>query len=65
MVDAGKEGDQLTHMDRLLEQHTVNGERHDIMTGIAAGAGVGHFIKLFEDSAPMNLAAEVGHVRGH
>ncbi|MNR12825.1 hypothetical protein D3C85_1292000 [compost metagenome] len=52
-------------MDRLAEDHLIHREGHHITAGVTAGAGIGDFIEVFEQGATVDIAREVGHVRGH
>ncbi|MNC54720.1 hypothetical protein D3C75_1042150 [compost metagenome] len=65
VVDRGKKGHQLADMYRLAKDHLVDRQGHHITPGIAAGAGIGDFIEVFQQCAAMNVARKVGHVRGH
>ena len=65
VVDRRQEGHKFTHVHRLTEDHLVDRQGDYIAAGIAAGAGVGHFVEVLEQGAAMYVARKVGHVRGH
>jgi hypothetical protein len=65
VVDRGQERDQFAHMDRLAKNHLIDREGHYVPAGIPAGTCIGNLVKVLEQGAAMDIAREVGHVRGH
>ncbi|MNI88409.1 hypothetical protein D3C73_1457100 [compost metagenome] len=65
VVDRGQERHQFAHVHRLAENHLIDRQGYHIAAGIAASAGIRHFIEILEQGAAMYVARKVGHVRGH
>ncbi|MPL74176.1 hypothetical protein SDC9_19986 [bioreactor metagenome] len=65
MVHRGTEEDQLAHMDRFLEGHLIDAQRHRIAPRIARGEREGDPVEPVQQRPAMHLAGEIRHVRRH
>src|SRR5690606_24817320 len=65
MVDAGQEGEQLAHMDRLAKRYLINTKRHNVALRITAGASIGHLVEQFQYCAAVHIAGKIRRIGGH
>ena len=65
VVHRGEEGHQFADMDRLAEDHLIHRQGHHVASGVALGAGEGHFVEELEQRAAVDVAGEVRLVGGH